>query len=136
MSVIYERKGIKLEHIDNYVYHKFTGLIEDEEWREGFRVGVEYVFKHGNLQWLNDLSDFWGTDCNNVIWLHDNVNDKVREIKGLKKIAFVLPDPKFKTANCNLEFYIEYSKVQLSNSPVCIVQFPDLERAEEWVKLG
>lgn len=131
--MIYDSESIKVSHIDNYIYQEYIGLVGAKEWKESFNAGVEYFYKNGILYWINDLSRFWGTDCENVIWLHKNVNQKLKGLDKLHKIAFVPPKEEFEEANRSMNFYIQYSNADFIGHNIIIDKFPTLERAKLWL---
>ena len=136
--MIYDSETIKLNRIDNYIYHQYFKLPNEENWKGGFRAGVAYYDRTPELlHWLNDLSGCWGTDCNNVIWLYENVNDKINPSKGLMRIAFVKPKAEFKQMNDAIDFYIAYSNAGFKDKKeVLICAFNTLEKAQEWLSMG
>jgi hypothetical protein len=133
--MIYDSKNIKIKHIDNYIYHQYLELVDERDWKEGFKAGIEYAIKNNVKNWLNDLSGFYGTDCSNVIWLNDNVNKKLEEVGFPNRIVFVAPKPEFQQATRSMDFYIEFSNASLKNSPcnVVICKFSNLEDAKTWL---
>jgi hypothetical protein len=133
--MLYDSKNIKVQHVDNYIYHQYLEFVGDEDWKEGFNVGIAYAIKNNVRSWLNDLSGFYGTSGDNVIWLTQHVNKKLEEVGFPNRIAFVSPKPEYQQAIRNMDFYIEYSNAILKNSPcnVVICKFSNLEDAKTWL---
>jgi CRISPR/Cas system CMR-associated protein Cmr5 small subunit len=135
--MIYDSETIKLSRIDNYIYHQYIKLPSEEHWKNGFRAGMAYYEQTSEpLHWLNDLSECWGTDCNNVIWLWENVNLKIDAKGGIMKIAFVHAAPQFKRANEDIDFYVQYSNADFKDKDIRIETFLTLNQAKKWLKFG
>lgn len=136
--MIYDSETIKLSRVDNYVYHQYFKLPDEENWKGGFKAGLEYYNQTPEvLHWLNDLRGCWGTSYKNVEWLYENLNEKINPHKGLMRIAFVRPEAKFKQVNDAIDFYVAYSNAGFKGKKeVLIVCFNELKQAKEWLTMG
>jgi len=134
--MIYDSETIKLSRIDNYIYHQYFKLPSEENWEGGFRAGMAYYQSTPEVHhWLNDLSECWGAEQKNIIWLNDNLNKRIRPNKGLMKVAFVRPPWEFKAANEAIDFYMAFSNLcfKHENKSILIETFPTIEKAKKWL---
>ncbi|MBN1117974.1 MAG: hypothetical protein JXA77_12250 [Bacteroidales bacterium] len=113
-----------------------NGYIKGDNFREPFRVGIDFVEKkistYPNITWLNDARQLKTVGRDDLNWLNENVNNRAYKL-GVKKVAFVVPENIF--GKWAVKFYVDFTNKRSDNS-LDIRAFSSMGEAKNWLKVG